>query len=201
MLYGLYEAQHMALVPLRFVAEWPRGCFGHPFSPLAHWPLSRRFAASSDLFLRVTERYEKPKWNLADVEIEVAQEKPFCRLIHFRQAAPKPHKVLLIAPLSGHHATLLCDTVRALLPEHDVWVTDWVNARLVPLSAGPFHLANYVDYVREWITLLSPRLHVVSVCQPTVPVLAAVSLMAVRADAQTLVREWMSETIDDHNRL
>ena len=83
-----------------------------------------------------------------------------------------------MAPLSGHHATLLRDTVRALLAEHDVWITDWVDARMVPLTAGPFHLDDYVDYVREWITLLSPDVHVISVCQPTVPVLAAVSLMA-----------------------
>src|ERR1041384_4254255 len=186
MLYSLYEAQHMALTPLRYVAAWPRGWFGHPFSPLAHWPLSRRLAASSDLFLRVTERYEKPQWNLPDVEIEGAQAKPFCQLLHFKQPTPKPHKVLVVAPLSGHHATLLRDTVRSLLAEHDVWITDWVDARMVPLSAGPFHLDDYIDYVREWITLLSPGLHVVSVCQPTVPVLAAVSLMAWERQAQPL---------------
>src|SRR5213593_1702078 len=169
MLYSLHEAQHTALAPLRFMAEWSRGWFGHPFSPLAHWPLSRRLAASSDLFLRVTERYEKPKWNLDGVEIEVARELPFCRLIHFKQRTPK---------------------------QHDVWVTDWINARLVPLSAGPFHLADYVDYVREWITLLSPRLHVVSVCQPTVPVLAGVSLMAWERQAQPLTMVMMGGPID-----
>src|SRR3989442_7990130 len=196
MLYSLYEAQHMALAPLRFMAEWSRGWFGHPFSPLAHWPLSRRLAASSDLFLRVTERYEKPKWNLDGVEIEVAQEQPFCRLIRFKQRTPKQHKVLVVAPLSGHHSTLLRDTVRALLAEHDVWVTDWVNARMVPLSAGPFHLADYVDYVRDWITLLSPRLHVISVCQPTVPVVAAVSLMAWERQAQPLTMGMMGGPID-----
>ena len=93
--------------------------------------------------------------------------------------------MLLVAPLSGHHATLLRDTVRSLLAEHDVWVTDWVDARMVPLGAGPFHLADYVDYVREWITLLlAPDLNVISVCQPTVPVLAAVSLMAATAKSQ-----------------
>ena len=178
MLYSLYEAQHMALAPVRLWAEWTRGIFGHPFSPFAHWPLSRRVAASSDLFLRVTERYEKPDWNLDGVEIEIAQQKPFCNLIHFRQATAKNHKVLVVAPLSGHHATLLRDTVRSLLAEHDVWITDWVNARLVPLTEGPFHLDDYVDYVRDWIKLLSPDLHVISVCQPTVPVLAAISLMA-----------------------
>ena len=196
MLYSLYEAQHMALAPMRFWAEWTRGVFGHPFSPLAHWPLSRRVAASSDLFLRVTERYEKPDWQLDDVEVEVAQHKPFCNLVHFKQATPKKHKVLVVAPLSGHHATLLRDTVRSLLAEHDVWITDWINARLVPLTDGPFHLDDYVEYVRDWIKLLSPDLHVVSVCQPTVPVLAAISLMAAKGEAQPRTMIMMGGPID-----
>jgi poly(3-hydroxybutyrate) depolymerase len=195
-LYSLYEAQHLALAPLRFMAEWSRGWFGYPFSPFAHFPMSRRLAASSDLFLRVTERYEKPGWDLERVEPRIVQAKPFCHLVHFKQSEPKPHKVLLVAPLSGHHATLLRDTVRALLDEHDVWITDWVNARTVPLSDGPFHLADYVDYVREWIALLSPNLHVISVCQPTVPVLAAVSLMAWRHEAQPLTMTMMGGPID-----
>ena len=196
MLYSLYEAQHMALAPMRFWAEWTRGLFGHPFSPFAHWPLSRRLAASSDLFLRVTERYEKPAWHIGGVEIEVTQEKPFCNLVHFKQATPKKHKVLVVAPLSGHYATLLRDTVRALLPEHDVWITDWVNARVVPVYKGPFHLDDYVGYVRDWITLLSPELHVVSVCQPTVPVLAAISLMASKGEAQPRTMVMMGGPID-----
>ncbi len=178
MLYSLYEAQHTALAPLRFWAEFSHGWFGHPFSPFIYLPLARRVAASSDLFLRLTGRYEKPQWNIEGAAIEVALDKPFCKLIHFKQETPKHRKVLVVAPLSGHHATLLRDTVRSLLPEHDVWVTDWVDARMVPLSVGAFHLADYVDYVREWIRLLSPDLHVISVCQPTVPVLAAVSLLA-----------------------
>src|SRR5437773_2024410 len=114
-------------------------------------------------------RYEKPKWNLEGVELEVALDKPFCKLVHFKQQTPKKHRVLVVAPLSGHHATLVRDTVRSLLAEHDVWVTDWVDARMVPLNAGPFHLADYVDYVREWIRMLSPQLPVLSVCQPTGP--------------------------------
>ncbi|HEV3007928.1 MAG TPA: polyhydroxyalkanoate depolymerase [Burkholderiales bacterium] len=178
MLYSLYEAQHMALAPWRFWAELSRGWFGHPFSPFIHLPLAKRLSASSELFLRITERYEKPEWNIPEAVPEIALDRPFCKLIHFRQQQEKKPKVLLVAPLSGHHATLLRDTVRSLLAEHDVWVTDWVNARLVPLTAGPFHLADYVDYVRDWIRLLSPDLHVISVCQPTVPVLAAVSLLA-----------------------
>jgi poly(3-hydroxybutyrate) depolymerase len=196
MLYTLYEAQHMALAPLRFMAEWSRGWFGHPFSPFAHLPLSRRVAATSDLFLRLTGRYEKPEWSIAEARPELAAEKPFCRLVHFRQDAPRRHKVLIVAPLSGHHATLLRDTVRSLLAEHDVWVTEWVDARMVPLAAGPFLLADYIDYIREWIALLSPGLHVISVCQPTVPVLAAVSLMAARGEAQPRTMVMMGGPID-----
>jgi poly(3-hydroxybutyrate) depolymerase len=196
MLYSLYEAHHLALMPLRAMAELSRGWFGHPFSPFAHHPLSRPFAASSDLFLRVTGRYEKPEWNLQDVSIEVALEKPFCRLVHFRQPHAKGRKVLVVAPLSGHHATLVRDTVRTLLAEHDVWVSDWIDARMVPLTAGPFGLDDYVDYVREWISLLSPQLHVISVCQPTVPVLAAVSLMAANRQAQPSTMTMMGGPID-----
>ena len=188
----------MALAPWRFWAELARGWFGHPFSPLIYLPLAKRLAASSELFLRLTERYEKPKWNLAEAVPEVAAAKPFCNLVHFKTSsrAGFRRKVLLVAPLSGHHATLLRDTVRSLLPEHDVWVTDWVNARLVPLTAGPFHLDDYVDYVREWIGLLSPDLHVISVCQPTVPVLAAVSLMASNKEATPRTMVMMGGPID-----
>ena len=193
MLYSLYEAQHTALAPWRFWAELSRGWFDHPFSPFAHLPISRRVAATSDLFLRLTGRYEKPAWNLG--EFDIASDKPFCKLLHFRNTPGKP-KVLVVAPLSGHHSTLLRDTVRSLLAEHDVWVTDWVDARMVPLSAGPFHLADYVDYVREWITQLSPELSVISVCQPTVPVLAAVALMAARGEAQPQTMIMMGGPID-----
>ncbi len=194
MLYNWYETQHMLLGPWRVAAEAARGWFGHPFSPLAYSPIARRITASSELFLRVTQRYQKPAWNIdrttiggKEVAVEALTEldKPFCKLIHFRRSLESRRndpRVLLVAPLSGHHATLLRDTVRALLPEHEVWVTDWVDARMVPLAAGPFHLADYVDYVREFITLLTdprrPNLNVISVCQPTVPVLCALALMA-----------------------
>ncbi len=186
MLYSLYEAQHMALAPWRLMAELSRGWFGHPFSPFIYLPLAKRVAASSDLFLRLTGRYEKPEWRIAEARMEVALDLPFCKLVHFKSRHPQAKKVLVVAPLSGHHATLLRDTVRSLLTEHDVWVSDWVDARMVPLSAGPFHFDDYVDYVRQWIRLLNdpkkPDLHVMSVCQPTVPVLAAVSLMATSSE-------------------
>jgi len=197
-LYSLFEAQHTALVPFRLAAELSRGWFGHPFSPLAYSPLSKKIAAGSDLFLRLTQRYEKPAWRIdhteiagetVPVSIEVAQATPFCQLLHFRRELARPRKdpkVLLVAPLSGHHATLLRDTVRTLLPEHEVWITDWVDARMVPLTDGPFHLDDYVDLIQDFIRLLTdPKrsdLNVISVCQPTVPVLAAIALMADRGE-------------------
>ena len=194
MLYSLYEAQHTALTPYRYLAELTRGWYGNPFSPFHYHPFASRLAAASDLFLRVTGRYEKPAWGIPG--IEVYREKPFCKLIHFKQDAAGKKKVLLVAPLSGHHATLLRDTVKSLLAEHDVWVTDWIDARMVPLSAGPFHLADYVGYIREWIELLSPDLHVISVCQPTVPVLAAVSLQAYAGGAVPRTMVMMGGPID-----
>ncbi len=174
---------------MRFMAELSRGWFGHPFSPFALSPLAKEITAGSDLFLRVTDRYSKPAWGLdstkvggkeVPVEMEVTLDKPFCKLIHFKRAdasgkssGKRGPKILVVAPLSGHHATLLRDTVRTMLPENDVYVTDWVDARMVPIESGTFDLDDYVDYVREFIRLLSPDLNVVSVCQPTVPVLAA----------------------------
>ena len=212
MLYSLYEAQHTLLGPWRHAAELSRGWFAHPFSPFSYTPMARPMAASSDLFLRVTQRYEKPAWDIAatrigervvPVQIEVAEARPFCRLLHFRReldaqsmASVRDPKVLLVAPLSGHHATLLRDTVRALLPAHDVWVTDWVDARTVPLTEGPFHLATYVDYIREFITRLAPDVNVISVCQPTVPVLAAVALMAERGEVAPRTMVMMGGPID-----
>ncbi|HEY4542589.1 MAG TPA: polyhydroxyalkanoate depolymerase, partial [Noviherbaspirillum sp.] len=120
---------------------------------------------------------------------EVAEEKPFCRLIHFKKnlsdqqfANLKQPTVLVVAPLSGHHSTLLRDTVRSLLSDHDVYITDWTDARMVPVSAGAFHLHDYIYYVQDFIRRLGPDVHVISVCQPTVPVLAAISLMASEND-------------------
>lgn len=157
MLYSLYEAQHAAFAPMRFWAELSRGWLHQPSS-------------------------EKPQWNIPGARIEVALEKPFCRLLHFRQAESKAHRVLLVPPYAGHHATLARDTVRSLLPEHELWVADWVDARMVPSAAGAFQLADYVDYVREWIRLLSPNLNMIALGQAGVPVLAAVSLMAARRE-------------------
>jgi len=194
MLYHLHELQRRRMNPLSVWAQATSELFSSPYSPLAYTPMSRRLAAGYDLLHRLGKHYTKPEFGLSPTTIngtavpvveEVDVEKPFCRLLHFRRELngrlakrPADPRVLIVAPLSGHHATLLRDTVRAMLREHDVWITDWIDARLVPVSAGPFHLDDYVDYVREFITFLGPSVHVISVCQPTVPVLAAVSLMA-----------------------
>jgi poly(3-hydroxybutyrate) depolymerase len=189
--------QRRFLNPLSVWAQATSELFSSPYSPLSYTPLSRRLSAGYDLLHRVGKHYEKPEFGLksthigeADVPVveEVQVEKPFCRLLHFKRVFPAKSKrpadpkVLIIAPLSGHHSTLLRDTVRALLPDQDVWITDWTDARLVPITAGPFHLDDYVDYVIEFVRALGPDVHLISVCQPTVPVLAAVSLMASRND-------------------
>jgi poly(3-hydroxybutyrate) depolymerase len=166
--------------------------FTNPVSPFAHTPFAQRIAAGYELMFRLGKDYEKPSFGITSVEIDgqrvsviedIALEKPFCKLLHFRKESlnsksTKQPKVLLVAPLSGHHATLLRDTVKTLLPEHDVFITDWTDARMVAMEHGAFHLHDYVYYVQDFIRHLGPNLNVISVCQPTVPVLAAISLMA-----------------------
>ena len=195
MLYDLHELQRTFLNPLASFTESGSQLFSHPYSPLAYTPVSRHMAAAYELIHRLGKDYEKPLWHLDQtrvdgrnvaVTVQTVVQKPFCQLIHFQRDLPAKRagdpRVLLVAPLSGHHATLLRDTVRALLPQHEVYVTDWVDARMVPLSHGPFHLNDYVFYVRDFLRWLGPDTHVISVCQPTVPVLAAVSLMAAEDD-------------------
>ena len=199
MLYQLHEWQRRLLTPLSSWAQATSQLFSNPYSPLSYTIYSRRLAASYDLLYRLGKHYEKPEFGIRATTVDgvevpvnqvVACEKAFCRLLHFErdlseppQSRPRDPRVLIVAPLSGHHSTLLRDTVRTLLPTHDLYVTDWTNARMVPLSKGPFHLDDYVDYVIEFLDLIGPGSHVISVCQPTVPVLGAVSLMASRGDA------------------
>ncbi|HUH59241.1 MAG TPA: polyhydroxyalkanoate depolymerase [Candidimonas sp.] len=196
MLYDLHELQRSFLTPLAAFTDTGSQIFSHPYSPFAYTPVSRQIAATCELVHRLGKDYEKPAWGLPFTEIAGKQvaitehnvlAKPFCNLVHFKRndsADTSAHpRVLLAAPLSGHHSTLLRDTVRALLPSHDVYVTDWVDARMVPASVGPFHLNDYVKYIQDFIRFLGPDVHVLSVCQPTVPVLAAVSLMAANNDS------------------
>lgn len=194
MLYQLHEMQRSFLAPMMQWADASAKLFTNPVSPFAHTPFSQRIAAGYELMYRLGKDYEKPAFDIKDTLVDgdtvaivetAVLTKPFCRLLHFKKdlsdaaiAKLDQPVVLLVAPLSGHHSTLLRDTVRGLLPKHDVYITDWTDARMVPVSAGPFHLDDYIFYVQDFIRLLGPELHVISVCQPTVPVLAAISLMA-----------------------
>ena len=198
MLYQLHEMQRSWLSPVMQWADLTSKLLTNPVSPLAHTPFSQRIAAGYELMYRLGKDYEKPQFDILSTPIngedigiieQVVITKPFCRLIHFKKdlsaketKALKQPTVLLVAPLSGHHSTLLRDTVRALLVEHDVFITDWTDARMVPLTEGPFHLDDYVFYVQDFIRHLGPNVHVISVCQPTVPVLAAIALMATAND-------------------
>ncbi len=207
MLYQLHELQRQWLNPLTSFAESAASLYSHPSSPLSYAPFSREISAGYDLLHRVGKLYDKPLFGIHDTivngkQVAVTEEtiidKPFCRLQHFRkadfknngatqagkQSAAQP-AVLIAAPLSGHHATLLRDTVRAMLPAHDVYLTDWIDARIVPVSSGAFHLDDYIAYIIEFVQHLGPNLHVISVCQPTVPVLAALSLMAANKDPKS----------------
>jgi poly(3-hydroxybutyrate) depolymerase len=199
MLYQLHEMNRTLLSPLIQWAEASSKLFTNPVSPFAHTPFAQRIAAGYELMFRLGKDYEKPAFGITHTEVlglqtaiieDVVLDKPFCRLLHFRKDRHAPElsdltqpKLLIVAPLSGHHATLLRDTVRALLPEHDVYITDWTDARMVPIEQGPFHLHDYVYYVQDFIRFLGVGVNVISVCQPTVPVLAAISLMASAGEA------------------
>ncbi|MGE0242283.1 MAG: polyhydroxyalkanoate depolymerase [Parvibaculaceae bacterium] len=199
MLYYLYEMNHAAIAPWRAAADAAKLFWKNPVNPIAQTYMGRSMAASLDLFERVTRRYGKPAFGIGEivvdgVEVSIAEEhilhKTFCTLVHFSKRWPakskpvKQPKLLIVAPMSGHYATLLRGTVAAMLPHADVYITDWVDARQVPLRLGSFDLDDYVDYVVEMLELLGPDVHVMAVCQPSVPVLAAVSLMAKHRNAR-----------------
>jgi poly(3-hydroxybutyrate) depolymerase len=193
--YHAYEAVHMMVGPARGFSDAMHLAFKNPANPLTYTPFGRTVAASCELFERTTRRYGKPAFDLPEttvngvkvaVEERVVWERPFCKLVYFdRQLGgrrkPQP-KVLLVAPMSGHYSTLLRGTVEAFLPGHEVYITDWVDARLVPLTAGRFDLDDYIDYVIAMLQTLGPDTHVMAVCQPSVPVLAAVARMEAEAD-------------------
>ena len=195
MLYTLHEMGKQGMAPFVALSTWWSQLFSSPFSPYSYVPNARQISAGFDLLYRLGKDYEKPAWGISEVTVgdttaqvteEVTINRPFCRLIHFKRSVTKNPNgdpiVIVVAPLSGHHATLLRDTVQTMLQSFDVYVTDWVDARMVPLSAGPFHLDDYVQYIIDFIHALGPNTHIMSVCQPTVPVLGAVSLMASNND-------------------
>jgi poly(3-hydroxybutyrate) depolymerase len=193
--YHAYEAVHMMVGPARGLSDALHLAFKNPANPLTYTPFGRTMAASAELFERTTRRYGKPAFDLPQttingvkvaVEERVVWERPFCKLVYFdrkTQGRRKPQpKVLLVAPMSGHYATLLRGTVEAFLPGHEVYITDWVDARLVPMSAGRFDLDDYIDYVIGMLQMLGPDTHVMAVCQPSVPVLAAIARMEAEGD-------------------
>ena len=195
-MYWLYEMGHSALDPSRAFADATRLFFKNPANPFAHTQYGKSIAAAAELFERVTRRYGKPEWGIEStlvggarvpVHINTVWERPFCRLLHFERVMthaprrPQP-KLLIVAPMSGHYATLLRGTVEAFLPNHDVYITDWRNAGQVPLAEGRFDLDDYIDYLISMSHFLGGDCHMIAVCQPSVPVLAAVALMEADKD-------------------
>jgi len=200
MLYALYEVGYHASTPMRLGARAMRDLWSSPVNPAADTRLGRTLYAGADLFSNVTRRYGRPEWGIDQVMIDgspvrvravVEWASPWVKLTHFsrdqtdmRRAGRRTLEpaVLIVAPLSGHYATLLRGTVQAFLQDHEVYVTDWSNARDVPMLDGRFDFHDYVDHVRAMLGQMGPRPHVVAVCQPGPPVLAAAAIMAEDGD-------------------
>ena len=217
MLYQVYETQRMLMEPFVDFAQAAAKLYSNPHSAAGQSPLAQRVAAGYSLIYRLGKDYEKPAFDIHAVDVKGASvaiherielDKPFCELRRFKRFTDDPATltalkgqpaVLIVAPLSGHYATLLRDTVKTMLKDHKVYITDWKNARTVPLSDGNFSLDDYVNYVQEFIRHLQGiygNCHVISVCQPTVPVLAAISLMASRGETTPLSMTMMGGPID-----
>ncbi|UWM81360.1 polyhydroxyalkanoate depolymerase [Rhizobium sp. SRDI969] len=190
MFYQLYELNHAAMAPFRAAADIMRFAYANPLNPFSHTPFGRTMAASLEMFERTTRRYGKPEFGLKQTTIgektvsvreEVVWSRPFCNLLHFARRVPAARgndpRILIVAPMSGHYATLLRGTVEALLPSADIYITDWIDARMVPMTEGTFDFDDYVDYVIEMLHFLGHDTHVIAVCQPSVPVLAAAAVM------------------------
>jgi poly(3-hydroxybutyrate) depolymerase len=217
MLYQIYDMQRSLMEPFADLALTASKVFTNPLMPLSHLPNAQRISATYDLIHRLGKDYVKPEFGIRSVDVDgvevaiherVEITKPFCELRRFKRYSDdtatleklkNQPAVLVVAPLSGHYATLLRDTVKTMLKDHKVYITDWKNARLVPLEDGEFHLDDYVNHVQEFIRHLQSQYgncHIMSVCQPTVPVLAAVSLMASRGETTPLSMTMMGGPID-----
>jgi poly(3-hydroxybutyrate) depolymerase len=193
--YFWYDAAQMWLAPARVANDMARLMLDNPVNLLGHTPVGRSMSAACEMFERTTRRYAKPGFGLHGtmvggrpfaVEEEVIWTRPFGQVIAFRRVdcpeALRQPKLLIVAPMSGHYATLLRGTVEAFLPTHQVMITDWVDASMVPLAAGSFDLDDYVDYIKDMCREFGPDLHVLAVCQPAVPVMAAVARLEAEND-------------------
>lgn len=188
MLYYLHEMHRMSMAPARAAAEMMKLASQNPLNPVARTYFGRVLGSAADVFEHQTRRYGKPDWGIAEtiidgrpvaVTIEPIIQRTWCNLLHFkRDTARNDPKLLVVAPYSGHFATLIRGTVERLLPEHDVYVTDWADARMVPISEDKFNFFDYVDYIIDFLHFLGGGIHVVAICQPAVPVLAAVGVMS-----------------------
>lgn len=198
-LYHWFELGQAAFGPARAAADGMRLLLNNPFNPMSHTALGRSTVAACEVFERTTRRYTKPEFAITTTTIasrtiavreRVVFETPFCRVVHFARdladglKSSEP-RVLLIAPMSGHFATLLRGTVQSLLPDHEVFVTDWQDARMIPVDAGRFDLDDYVDTLRAIFRVFEGDVHAIAVCQPSVPLLAAVALMEDDGDPDT----------------
>ncbi len=188
MLYQIQDLQMACLRPISLQARMMREFYSHRYNPLSYGPYGRGIRASLELIERQTDFYEKPEFGLHDVlcdgemvkvSVENCGAKPFCNLLHFKRDVKRDDpKLLIVAPMAGHYATLLRKTVEGFLPDHEVYITDWVSARDVPMSRGDFGFDDYVDYLIEFLEKLGPNTHVLAVCQPCVPVVVAATVMA-----------------------
>ena len=200
MLYHLYELNHAVISPLRAAVNVNRFLLEQDWNPLRYTLPGKVTAAALEVFDRVTKHYGKPSFGIDSVEFpgysiavteELVLRLPFADLLHFRReqtGRSRPANdptVLLVAPLSGHYSSSLRGTVEALLPDHDVYITDWRDARQVPLAAGRFDLDDYIDYVTEFIQRLGSEVHVIAVCQPGPAVVAATAMLASMGDPST----------------
>ena len=194
MLYNIHDAKNQAMDPVRFMTELTKLTYTNPFNPLTYTTFGRMMAAGSDVLEGILRNREKPEWGIETalvsdkecaISIDVVREDPFCNLIHFKRhgcKSRKDPKILLVAPMSGHYATLLRGTVKALIQDHEVYVTDWKDASSVPLKDGRFGLDEYIDYLTDFMRHLAPNLSVMAVCQPAPLVLCAVSILAQQKD-------------------
>ena len=190
MLYYMHEMQRLWMAPSRMMAQSARIAMRNPLNPIAYTNAGRHMTSMADMYEHLTRRFGKPDWGLETtvvdgeevaVEVDTIVHRTYCHLLHFKRALKRERqdpKLLIVAPLSGHYATLLRGTVQEMLPDHEVYITDWQDPRMIPMSEDKFNLNDYIDYLIDFLHVLGPNTHVIAVCQPAVPALAATAIMS-----------------------